>query len=365
MLGNSSYAQPVSVRGMATYEYSGRFNAEDQREARNAAKVAALETYFASNANPAMSRIFADRKDYFLDRVDEFLLSVTELSVDNKKSAKLVTVVIRADVNVPMLRAAIDDFAATAAVSPVERSLMTLLFMSRMQESVQSFDDRVYRRSDNNMTTDETSASSFLANEAENIGTRSIEISESTDEKATSTISTSETSTSGGSITRQANNVRWRVTSSQEINAAMSSVFSSAGYEVVEAQYVEAESNGLLDVRKVSDEFSTGDDLSSDLMRSTVDGIKAAKIPYLAIGTLDVGLQDTDPVSGNIRVYVTVTGRVMDVSGRFPRSITSVGPVQYSGLGPTETVARNNALALAAEMAAQHLVDEMNIRGVQ
>lgn len=365
MFATTSYSQSVSVRGMASYEYSGRFNTNDQREAREAAKIAALETYFASNATPAMARIFADRKDYFLGRVDDFLLSVTELSVDNKKSAKLVTVVIRADVNVPMLRAAIDEFSATSAVSSADRSLMTLLFMARMQDSVQSFDDRIYTRNDNALITDEVASSSLVANEAENISSQSIGITETIQEQGSSTVSTSETSTTGGSVTRQSDKVRWRVTSSQDINSAMSSIFSSAGYEVVEAQYVEAESNGLLDVRKVSEEFSTGDDLSSDLMQSTVNGIKAAEIPYLAIGTLDVGIQDTDPVSGNVRVFVTVTGRVMDLTGRFPRAITSVGPVQYSGLGPTETVARNNALALAAQSAAQHLVDEMNIRGIQ
>ena len=60
-----------------------------------------------------------------------------------------------------------------------------------------------------------------------------------------------------------------------------------------------------------------------------------------------------------------MTGKVLDVSGRFPKTVSSVGPVQFAGLGNTETVARNNALTLAAEKAAQTMVDELNVRAVR
>src|SRR5690606_37194441 len=128
----------------------------------------------------------------------------------------------------------------------------TLLFMSRMQESVQSFDDRVYTRTDTNVSVDGNITGSLSATEAENIGAQSIQVTESVNETVAGAVITSETSTSGGSTTRQADKVQWRVASSQEINVAMSNVFSSAGYEVVEAQFVEAASNGLLNISHVS-----------------------------------------------------------------------------------------------------------------
>jgi hypothetical protein len=83
------------------------------------------------------------------------------------------------------------------------------------------------------------------------------------------------------------------------------------------------------------------------------------------MGTLDVGLSDTDPATGNIRVYVTVTGKVLDLQGRFPRTVSSVGPIQFSGLGPNESVARSNALRLASESAAQQIADEMSLRSIR
>ena len=75
-------------------------------------------------------------------------------------------------------------------------------------------------------------------------------------------------------------------------------------------------------------------------------------------------MQDIDPVSGNTRVTVTVTGKIYNVSGRFARTLSSVGPVQFAGLGPDATVARTNALQLASQKAAQQMVDELNNKGI-
>ena len=128
---------------------------------------------------------------------------------------------------------------------------------------------------------------------------------------------------------------------------------------------MEGDSGGKLSIERIRSEFSTGDDLGSEVLRSTVDGVRNAGIPLLAYGTLDVGMQDVDPISGNVRVTVTVTGKVLDVTGRFPRTVTSVGPVQYFGLGSDASVARTNALAQAAERAAEQMVDELNVKNVR
>jgi len=95
-----------------------------------------------------------------------------------------------------------------------------------------------------------------------------------------------------------------------------------------------------------------------------VQGLQAAQIPYLALATLDVGLPDTDPATGLARVYVTVTGKVVDVTGRFPRTLASVGPEQFAGTGPSSDVAQTNALKLAADKAARELVSQVNVVGV-
>ena len=168
-----------------------------------------------------------------------------------------------------------------------------------------------------------------------------------------------------GSTTTKADVVKWEITRSANINSVMSGIFTNAGYEVIEAEYLEEESGGLVNLQAIRDDYQTGDDLSSETKRNFAKGVRSVDIPYLALGTLDVGMQSIDPVSGLVRVYVTVSGKVLDVSGRFPKTASSVGPVQIAGLGPDETVARTNALILAAETAAHQLTDELNAKGFQ
>jgi hypothetical protein len=60
-----------------------------------------------------------------------------------------------------------------------------------------------------------------------------------------------------------------------------------------------------------------------------------------------------------------VSGQVLDLSGRFPRKVSSVGPVQFSGMGRDESIARVNALTKAAESAGQQLMNELNAKGVK
>ena len=49
-------------------------------------------------------------------------------------------------------------------------------------------------------------------------------------------------------------------------------------------------------------------------MASLVDGMRVAQIPYVALGTLDVGLADTDANTGLMRVAVTVNAKLLDIS---------------------------------------------------
>jgi hypothetical protein len=230
---------------------------------------------------------------------------------------------------------------------------LTFVFVARQQDTAQSFDDKVYQRADVGRAYGEKT------NEGESLRGNSISTSGSREE----TVSVS--TTTGGSVTRRSDSLTWKVANANEVNTAMTGIFSSAGYEVVEAEYVESESNGLLSVDRIRKDFGAGDDLASATLRDTANGVRAAGIPYLAYGTLDVGMRDRDPVSGNVRIFVTVTGKLLDVSGRFPRTVSSVGPVQYAGLGPDESVARTNALRDAAEKTAQQMANEMNVRAVR
>ena len=66
---------------------------------------------------------------------------------------------------------------------------------------------------------------------------------------------------------------------------------------------------------------------------------------------MDVGSKKVDSQSGFITVYVTVNARIVDCSGRFPKTVASVGPEVYDGRGPDLQVAEKNAIKAASEKA--------------
>jgi len=349
----SVQAQSVAEKGMGGVTYGWRLAPESRQEAIRKAKINAIERYIA-DTNAARSRVFDQQRDRIAAHIDDYVLGATVISEEDDKAAKTYNVVIRADINSTRLMNDLGSGSASAAnVAASNHAQLTFLFVARSQSSVQSFDAKVYKRAD----ADASSSRKTL--EGESVRGNSVGTSDNIEEHA------SVATTTGGSTTRKADKVEWTVSQAGEINTAMTGVFADAGYDVIEADQVEGASNGLLSIEQIRGAYSHGDDLPPKLTRNATQGVQQAGIGLLAMGTLDVGMQDTDPVSGNTRVYVTVTGKVYNVSGRFARTITSVGPVQFAGLGPDASVARTNALKIAAEKAAQQMVDELNNKGVR
>src|SRR5690606_12931879 len=99
--------------------------------------------------------------------------------------------------------------------------------------------------------------------------------------------------------------------------------------------------------------------------RSIAAGMREAGVPYIALGTLDVGLAEKDPQTGLMRVSVTVNAKVWDVSKAIPRTRVAVGPVSFAGVGPTEDEARGTALNSAASNTAQELSSRMATMGIR
>ena len=357
-------AQIVSARGQGSIVYDGRLNAEDRQQALAKAKAVALEAHVAESSRGFL-QAFNQRRGEFVANIDRYVIAANVLSEQDDRKSRTYSVVARVDINQALLRADLEAGSAVGQANAGERSLVAVIFMARRQSSVQTFDDRVYQRADTRQAVDLDTNTEERTREGEAIGTASISTSDAVETRNSAVLETSTAITTGGSTTRKADAVQWEVGSAAEVNTAMTGILGDAGFEVVEAEYVEGESGGQLDLARIRADFSTGDDLSAEVLRSTVAGVRHAQIPLLAFGTLDVGMRDTDPVTGNIRVFVTVTGKVQDLSGRFPRTLASVGPVQFAGLGPDESVARTNALEQAAQQAARQVVDALNARSVR
>jgi hypothetical protein len=349
----------VSSKGTATVTYTGKVSAKVKQEALQKAKVNALDRYF-SEVNTAKARNYELVREKLVGAIDDYVLGATTLSEQNDEKGRLYSVTVRVDINSPKLENALQNSSAVANATESEKSLLTFVFVARQQKSVQSFDDRVHSRTD----TEDTDAGDIDAkrktSESERVRSSSVSTADSIKASSNESRRTSSSTTTGGSTLRQSDAIEWKVTRAGEINSVMTGTFSNAGYEVVEAEYVDK-----LNIDAIREDYSFGDDLSQTTLLEMSRTVKAADIPLIAIGTLDVGMRDIDPVSSLTRVYVSVSGKVLNLNGRFPRTVSSVGPTQFAGLGPDESVARVNALKKAAESAAQQLMNELNAKGVK
>ena len=169
---------------------------------------------------------------------------------------------------------------------------------------------------------------------------------------------------SGGNTLRKEDEVTYAVTSSQDLDSAMGEVISSAGIEYVGYDDIVANCKGIPS-KKFQNEYVHADEMSPQTRSAVITAVKACDVRYFATGTVDTGVASRDTVSGNQQVFVSVRSQLWDVSQRLPRKIGSVGPKQYSGLGPDQGVAAKNALAIAARELAKTLVDQLNAKGIR
>jgi hypothetical protein len=334
---------PTTEKGIATLAFSGPApSAKDYRDTESAAELNAIRRYVAMSTD-AESRNFQRIRGYVSTHLAKYVLGASVVSRQVDSNAKTLTVVLRVDIDTSALANTFHNNSAVDRTVQTARSYITFIFVARQQASITRYGPQT-SNVQGTLTTENGETNSALTNTGAAFADQHTRISRvRTDE----------------STTQRAIDVRYRVAASDPVNTAMTSVFSDAGYRVVPAQFLEADTNDLIDPTAFERDFSHGNDISGKTLANAVLGARQAHIRYLAVGTLDEGVSNTDPQTGLIRVFVTVTGTLYDLGGPFPQTLVSVGPEQYSGLGPTESVAETNALELAARTAAQKMAQGM------
>ncbi len=243
VFGPVAHAQALTSKGVATVAFDGKLNAAVKDRALQEAKINALDRYFAQT-DGAKSRNFETARAGLIGSIDNYVLSATVLSEEADPKAGRYTVSIRAEINGPRLENALIGGSAIASTPTAQKSLLTFVFVARQQGSVQSFDDKVYKRVDANVSGSANADYQRDATESERITNNSISTSDKVSARGNYKEDVSASVTTGGSTTAKADVVSWTVTRADEINSVMTGSFTAAGYEVVEAEYV-----GQLDVR--------------------------------------------------------------------------------------------------------------------
>lgn len=360
-----SMAQIQQARGKATVSYQGKLaSPDDKAKANLAAQLKAVEFYYAE-AGQSEAENFDVVRDKITANPDRYILESTVLSEEDSADRKQYTVAVRVSLNVANLRNAVKSNSAVAKAGRAEKSALVFMFVSRQVDSTKAFDARVAKRVDESIKVSANDSTSQTGSEGESVKSGQIKTNSATSNQVNVAANSSRTIETGGTTVKRANESTWRLIPSANLNQVFTSTFTRAGFKVSEAAFVEPYTGGHFKVSAVENDYSSGSDLKSATQQSLVKGMRTAQIPYVALGTLDVGMVDKDPNTGLMRVSVTVNAKILDVTQTIPETIASVGPVQYAGLGPTEDEARTNALKLAANNAARELTSQVTNLGVR
>ena len=222
-LSFSLWAQVVTVKGIGTVPYKGTFFAEADKEAAvQAAKMKAVERYFAENGESETEN-FDNIAPQIEANLDKFILSDVIIDEKDDKDRKRYTVALKVEINVPKLRNEIKKASAAGSgggkATAEGKSQLAFLFIARQVESSQAFDDRVVKRAD-------VSTSEEVNVNARDRGRRGGSYKETND--------MSVRVETGGSTTRRADNATYLLLPMDDKKSSITKAFSNGGFKAAD-----------------------------------------------------------------------------------------------------------------------------------
>lgn len=360
LLISGANAEIVSERGVASVDMRrSQPNSNERNQARAEASLNALQRYVATLPASQQSA-FGDLASDSQSLIEKYVLSTMVLSEEAQRDSRRLTVAVRVELNGTKLNDDLLNAAGLSATVSANATEIVSIMIARSRGSVQTFNDRVYRRTDTSVETD-TSVDAYVdIAEEEATVSRSTRIHESVSANARTVDDRSERHESGGSVTRRADEIEWKVAESSNVDQQISGILTDIGLNIIPAEFVPG-----IDLSLIRTDFSTGNDIQPTTMRSMASGLQEYDIPYVLIGSLDIDLPSDDPMTGNQKVFVTVNAKLINLEGRFPRVEAAIGPTQFAGLGPSSFVAEVNAVKLAAENVGRDLLERFASKNIR
>ena len=330
-------------KGLVKFQYTGWDGHKKQMpEAISEAKLDALERFANDNLSKSRYKDYMQAKNLIINELDS-IVSVDQFieeTIDKKN--KTIKLVIRASINENKLNFIIDSITASNNSAQSELSEMAIYIVARKASEIKLYKPREFSKIVNSETNDASETSAMSGDSATSYST-------------TEYTSTSE---SGGSTTQKSDKISYGPVNGMDENLlnSMSKIFAEYNFDIFDGTQI-------IDDR-VRDEYMEGDSLSRDAKNYMWNATKDDGVPYLVLATVTIDAKAQDEVSGGVIVAVTVNGTVYECSKRC-KTKASVGPVQYAKSAPRESEAERLALVLAAENAAQELIDQLNAKGIR
>ena len=345
-LGVPQVQAEVQVKGIGSANYK-RKPAKSLPQAIEAAKKDAWNKY-TSRFNSARMKQYLANRGAIESSMGMIVQNAQVVDETIDKDAKTISVIVRVSINEEAVNSLLSATSAAGQMESGEGSEFVMIFLARQATSSTRFDEKrtEISKKEGASTAEESMAASGTTMASSQSSSAIIK------------------STTGGSTTQRSDKIVYDVTSAENVDAAVADVLDGANFETTEYNSIVDDCGGP-EMSEFQEQLRDSDEIQRLTRKAAFDAAKDCEVPYWGMGTLDVGTKDIDPVSGNTRVFVNVRVKVYRLKGKRSKRVAVVGPVQFAGLGPNQTVATNNALLLAGKSAAQTIVDKLNAKGLR
>jgi hypothetical protein len=341
-------AQQKFVRAQATDS--------NKETATKKAQEAAWKNYLGTLQGAKLDNILANEKSFLADLSS----IVVDVSVVDEKctsgSSSICTVSIKAAINETMVDSRLRQAAqASGGGKATAQDDIAFLVMARVADSQTSFDTKITKRAESTVGTSGSSASADAS-----AGNKTGSAEASAD--AVSVTQTSKTVTGGSQETKRD---RIKYVAWANIDDLQNRVGEAlTNNRISTVPWEELVSNcGVTDndpFSKMYAESETGQ-LPANVRNDTFKKIKECQLNKFILASIEVDGYRNDPNTGLWLATGNMNITAYDLTGRFARSIGSANRT-FSGRAEKITDAGRAALANAAKVAAEVVVNQLNLK---
>ena len=117
--------------------------------------------------------------------------------------------------------------------------------------------------------------------------------------------------------------------------------------------------------KEIIESLESGGGFPEEVKWDIEDILMDKKINYVVFAYFDVGVAETDPVTGNKMVNVALSiAEITRLGDGDPVSLGTISGVQNRGKGSDSEIAKNNAISVTSKATAQKLVALINSKGI-
>ena len=357
-LFNANLGAEVFSRGSGTIQIKNIKNptSEEIMTSKKKAIESAWKKYTGKFSVSKMKQYMLIKEDIF-STLDDYINDVQVIDNIIDEGTSSLKTIVKISINETALSAKLSLTSAAGETASGEGSYIVAYYITREIESLKTF-----QKKDTNVNAKDV---------AKNV-TDSIQ--GDTDSFSSSEMEKTQT---GGSSVIKAEEIKYKASantvSPSVVTDAMNEVLSPAGFEMddLDAALEIADPNmELFDIEMATIEKEYVE--TNRLSRSTKGQINKLIRELLAIGEpasylvqiiADMNVPFEDSVTGNMKVIVSISTQIRDVSKLRAKNVASFTH-QASGTGPDGKTAALNAMKNAATTVAQGIVDQLNAKGI-